>query len=438
MKRPLPASAYIAGIVLAFSLTSFVSAFPQHEREIPPPQDADFGARFFDQLQRIFGRFRDADLKRVFQSARPIRCADLITDKGEWREVAFFNEDRKLGDWYRTSLEEVKNDLAVYIFKGACGGQRSSVQVTTKFPVEESIKAYEDGRIPFKNIGVNVNAAVTANFDSQSQAYTFDLPYLFRRSDNNGHSVYSLFPNRATDSYATDVTNRWRCKAVAAEDVTYQFLICQADLVPRGPSAGVRNESDSFGSAAYSILSDGKEASASVKLSFGDSAESKDQPVKSERVERPPEQPPAPGRTWRQAASSAKLSDLGQGEFRLRFNAAVWKGKIGQSQWIADGMVASPAGPSPRNKDYCAWSPRSAGEAARLLDGSKEDSSIYSIGFRKEVQSTSAAVEIQAESGAAVGVLQCFFAKSQSPSDITVSMWLSVVGQTVEFEVPAQ
>ena len=118
-------------------LTGFVvlatNAYAQRERQIPPPdstpQDSDYSAKFFDQLRRIFGRFRDAELKRVFDSARPIQCSELVTDKGEWREVAFFNEDRKLGDWYRERLEEVKGDLAVYIFKGACGGPRAALQI---------------------------------------------------------------------------------------------------------------------------------------------------------------------------------------------------------------------------------------------------------------------------------------------------------------------
>src|SRR6516165_6725502 len=100
--------------------------YAQVERQIPPPdpigEGDEYGAKFFDQLQRIFGRFRDSELKRVFDSAGPIQCSELATDKGEWREVAFFNENRKLGDWYRERLDEVRGDLAVYIFKGACGG----------------------------------------------------------------------------------------------------------------------------------------------------------------------------------------------------------------------------------------------------------------------------------------------------------------------------
>jgi hypothetical protein len=29
-------------------------------------------------LRTIFGRFRDADLKRAFETARPIQCSDLV------------------------------------------------------------------------------------------------------------------------------------------------------------------------------------------------------------------------------------------------------------------------------------------------------------------------------------------------------------------------
>src|SRR4026209_470684 len=122
-------------LFILFCLTLILSAnaYAQRETELPPAQEAEYGSRFLDQLQKIFGRFRDTDLKRVFQSAQPILCSELVTDKGEWREVAFFNENRKLGDWYRTTLDEIRNDLAVYVFKGACGGRRAAAQLTTKF-----------------------------------------------------------------------------------------------------------------------------------------------------------------------------------------------------------------------------------------------------------------------------------------------------------------
>ena len=137
------------------------SVYAQRERQIPPPdpasQNDDYGGKFFDQLQRIFGRFRDSDLKRVFESARPVQCSELVTDKGEWREVAFFNENRKLGDWYRKRLEEVKGDLAVYIFKGGCSGPRSALQVTTKFPVEASYRrAAEAGSVSTRSTSTSM------------------------------------------------------------------------------------------------------------------------------------------------------------------------------------------------------------------------------------------------------------------------------------------
>src|SRR5215510_11630606 len=135
-----PYARWVKTVLLTFVCLVASGAYAQREREVAPSHE-EYGAKFFDELHSIFGRFRDADLKRVFQSAHAIQCSDLVTDRGEWREVAFFNENRKLGDWYRTTLDEVKSDLAAYVFKGGCGGQHASVQVTTKFPVDESISA---------------------------------------------------------------------------------------------------------------------------------------------------------------------------------------------------------------------------------------------------------------------------------------------------------
>jgi hypothetical protein len=85
----------------------------QSENGSAVPLQPDYGVSFFDQLRLIFGRFQDADLQRAFQAARPIKCSDLISNEGEWRDVAFFNENRKIGDWYRKSIDEVRHDLAV-------------------------------------------------------------------------------------------------------------------------------------------------------------------------------------------------------------------------------------------------------------------------------------------------------------------------------------
>lgn len=415
--------------------------YGQRERELPPVQDTDYGVRFFDQLRTIFGRFRDMDLKRVFQMARPIQCGELVTDKGEWKEVAFFNENRKLGDWYRTSLDEVKSELAAYIFKGACGGQRAAVQVTTKFPVDESLKSFQAGRIPFRNIDINVNSPVTAAYDAQSQIYTFDLPYLFRATNNSGEAIYTLNPPRLSDRYATDVMNRWECKSVNAEDVTYKFLICHTTLVPR--NAG-RDSSSTvpFGASAYSILSDGREAYSSVKLSFGTSADSTAKPPDAPTPDPPtPDQSPAQVRAWRASASQAKLVEIGQSEFRLRFNAETWKGKIGGPQLVANGVL-SDIGTSftpPRGKDYCSWRPRMPAQVNQLLDSSRLDSILQSLEFKKEAQSgISAIFEMQNDAGMALGALQCVFLSTQTPTELTAGKFLSIVGSSIELQAPGQ
>ena len=154
-----------------------------------------------------------------------------MNEKGEWRTVAFFNEKRELGDWYRASFEEVKSDLTVFGFKGVCRGERGPVQLTTKFPVVESIDAFNHGTIGLEEIEVNVNAPVSASFDSQSQAYAWDLPYLFLISEQGNERIYSLAPPRLLnrDRYATDVVDHWGCKSVAAEAVkrsSHTFFEC--------------------------------------------------------------------------------------------------------------------------------------------------------------------------------------------------------------------
>src|SRR5262245_30910808 len=133
------------------SLTT--SLYGQRERQIAPAaEDAQYGRKFFVQLRAVFGRFRDADLQRVFDGAQPIDCSELVNGDGEWRTVAFFNEKRELGDWYRANFEEVKSDLSVFLFKGVCRGEHGPVQLTTKFPVSESVEAFNRSQVGFDQI----------------------------------------------------------------------------------------------------------------------------------------------------------------------------------------------------------------------------------------------------------------------------------------------
>src|SRR5947208_4082001 len=179
--------------VLFLILTLFVTVgFPQTEK---------YDRKFFVQLRGVFGRFRASDLQRVFDTAHPIQCSELASGDGEWRTVAFFNEKRELGDWYHSSFDEVKNDLAMFIFKGICRGEHGPVQLTTKFPVTETIDAYNQRRIGLDEIAVNDNVPVRAVFNSQTRAYSFDLPYLFLVSQHDNESIYSLNPPTLSERY---------------------------------------------------------------------------------------------------------------------------------------------------------------------------------------------------------------------------------------------
>ncbi len=275
----------IAAVFLASNLPA------QQEQQEPTGEESTYGSRFFDQLRNIFGRFRDADLQRVFQDAQPIQCSELVGRKGEWRPVAFFNEDRRLGDWCRESLEEVKADLAVYTFKGVCSGDQGTVQVGSEFPTAESIEAYNHQRIDLNQVDITVNDPVSAVLNPRTMAYTFDLPYLYLTERRGSTNVYSLVaPNRNSTS-ATEVTNRWECKEVASKDVTYRFLICRTSTVPRGPAGRNRRWEPSFGASAFFILSDGTEAQTSVNMTFGPGTHPTEKPADAAPA---PNSPPRP------------------------------------------------------------------------------------------------------------------------------------------------
>ncbi len=254
-------------------------------------KEGAYGSRFFDQLRAIFGRFRDADLQRVFQEAQPIQCSELVGRKGEWRTVAFFNENRELGDWCRESLEEVKADLAVYSFKGVCSGDQGPVQVSTEFPTKASIDAYNRREIDLNHIDVTVNDPVNAVLNPRTMAYTFELPYLFLTGRQNLTNVYSLVAPDRDSAYAREVTSRWECKSVSSKDVTYRFLVCRVATVPSGHAPRGQRWEPAFGASAFFILSDGMEAQTSVNLSFGAGTDPSEKPADAAPASTPPSRP---------------------------------------------------------------------------------------------------------------------------------------------------
>jgi hypothetical protein len=226
--------------------------------EVPPTQADAYDAKFLDELQRLFGRFSNADLHHVFQTTRPVKCYELVRDKGEWKDVAFFNGSRK---WYSSSLTELKNNPAVYIFQGVCGDERTALKVTTKVPLDENA-GYQERKIDFGDAPVKVNPPVKASFNSDNKSYAFDLPYLFYGRDEDGKSVFTFNPRRLSDKYLTHITSHWECKTLTEEYLTYEFLICHTQLFGLEPVDLKRRDKPtySFNASAYIILSNGKES----------------------------------------------------------------------------------------------------------------------------------------------------------------------------------
>jgi hypothetical protein len=423
--------------VFLFSLFLGAVAYggSQREREVPRPDDSQYSRQFFLQLRSVFGRFRDADLQRVFERAQPIQCSELINEKGEWRTVAFFNEKRELGDWYRSSFEEVKRDLSVFIFSGVCRGDHGSVLITTEFPVTESVEAYNQNKIPLEDVEVNVNSPVRASFDSQSQSYTWDLPYLFLVGQQDDQSIYSLAPPRLAerDKYARDVTDHWDCKSVSAENVTYQFLICRTTTMPRlrGERGALRS---AFGASAYFILSDGREASSSVKLSYSDAAD-KEHPLEDTSVAAGGADVNAP-RAWEAPDSEERILNLLRDEFRIRFNPQAWNGKIGSSQVLSGRQLSNLASAKPAaGADFCVWLPAGTSAALPLL--SSDVPVVYSVTARDtDGQSgTSIVFDMKSPSDAHYGSLQCSFPRVSSAGSVAFSRWSSIVGDYLALEV---
>jgi hypothetical protein len=426
----------IAGLFAAAG----VSAQLGHDGQAP--ERPRYDRRFFVQLRGVFGRFRDTDLQRAFDRAQPIQCSELINDEGEWRTVAFFNEKRELGDWYRSSLDEVKSDLAVFTFKGVCRGEHGPVQLTTKFPVTESIEAYNQKRIGLDEVDVNVNAPVRAAYDSQTQAYSFDLPYLFLVRQQDNESIYSLDPPRLAERYryATDVIDHWDCKSVIADNVTYQFLICRTTTLPRDP-AGRSQSRVAFGSSAYFILSDGKEASSSVKLTFNDAGEAK-HTVEDASVPNPPDGSSAldahESEAWEAPDSDEKILDVLRNEFRIRFAPQTWTGRIGAAEVLSGKKLSSLASATPASgADYCVWLPGALSSVNNLLANHPDEPITYGVTAHDQdgQSSTSIVFDMRTPAGIHLGTLQCVFPRASSAASIAFSRWASIAGDHLTLEM---
>jgi hypothetical protein len=449
-------------LVWAFALLFAVSSEGQVHRQTPGADDqrGDFGSKFFADLRSLFGELRESELARAYQRATAIRCSDLASGKGEWKEVAFLNDDRDLGDWHFDTIEQVKGDLASLVFSGSCFDDMSSVKVASSYPVQETVDRFHEGKLPFGQIVISDNDAVSVTFNRSENAYTFQLPYLYREprhgASEGSNELYTLYPPLNTSQPDRTVAEEFRCKALSSAELTYRFLLCRTHVVNR--DAQLERQAagkQPLGNAAYFILSDGKEATSSVKLTFDPSvdtaAPSATPPAPAPAGTRPPPdtpdtrpstdaRTPPPDSGWKPAASTARLVEVGQDQFRLRFNPRAWNGRINKPQLLSAQTISdfAPAAAPDRTKQYCTWRPDSALQAARLLE-KIDDSVLYTVTFKKELQSVSSAVfEVDAYPGIHLGTLQCFFPQNDTPATITVDRFVSVAGDNIAIEVHLQ
>jgi hypothetical protein len=131
-----------------------------------------------------------------------------------------------------------------------------------------------------------------------------------------------------------------------------------------------------------------------------------------------------------------KLFDVGNDEFRLRFDPATWTARIGKPQVIAGRIISDLAVGSapPRTQDSCVWQPVSATLSDRLVANAPGFETLYTLGFQKPA-ATGINVSFEIESsGTRVGSLQCYFRQSQTPADVTVGLWNSIVGPNIVIE----
>jgi len=399
-------------------------------------QEPDFGAKFLNDLKTLFGHLETSELDKAFQRAKAIRCSDLVGRSGEWRDVGFLNDNRNIAAWHYEDIDSVKTDPVRYVFSGTCTSEQAPLKLATRYPIQESFDQLRKGKIPMSRIDVRDNPPVSVIFDRPTNSYTFQLPFLYRQG-SGAETTYTLTPPTNASRPEPGVATEFRCKAINDDDLTYRFLLCRTTFVNLNATTSKERISNEPGSWAYYIFSDGREASSTVNLTFEDTP-----PVpKPAAPERTPERAistPAPSinEVWDAVPQQTKLFDVGNDEFRLRFDPATWTGRIGKPQVIAGRIISDLAVGSapPRTQDSCVWQPVSATLTDRLVANAPGFETLYTLGFQKPA-ATGINVSFEIESsGTRVGSLQCYFRQSQTPADVTVGLWNSIVGPNIVIE----
>src|SRR5215813_13650340 len=117
-------------------------------------QNPDFGAKFLDDLKTLFGRLETSELDSAFQRTKAIRCSDLIGKSGEWKDVAFLNDNRNLAAWHYDDIDSVKSDPVRYVFSGMCTTEQAALRLETRYPIKESYNQFRKGMIPISKVAL--------------------------------------------------------------------------------------------------------------------------------------------------------------------------------------------------------------------------------------------------------------------------------------------
>jgi hypothetical protein len=397
-------------------------------------QNADFGAKFLEDLQTLFGRLETSELDNAFQRAKPIRCSDLIGKSGEWKDVGFLNDNRNLAAWHHDNIDSVKNDPVRYVFSGMCTSEQAPLRLATRYPIKESYDQFRKGTIPISKVAVRDNPPVSVFFDRSTNSYTFQLPFLYAEGATRAETTYTLMPPSAGSKPEAGLADEFRCKAISDADLTYRFLLCRTAFVNLNATKSKERIPDSPGSWAYYIFSDGREASSTVNLSFENAPAA---PVTAAPERDLSSQARDADEVWDAVPPQSTLLDIGNREFRLRFDPATWTGRIGKPQLIEGRTVSAlTAGSAPlRTQANCIWRPVSASQADRLLAKAPGVETLYTLGFQKQASSgISVSFDMENSDSGRIGSLQCYFPKTQTPADVTVGQWNSIVGSNIVIE----
>jgi hypothetical protein len=359
-----------------------------------------------------------------------------------WKEVAFLNGDRKLGNWHFESLEEVNRELATFRFSGECRGESDPLSVVASYPVQESVNRFSRGLIPLSQVVMTNNAPTRAAFVSSDEAYVFEIPYVYLDNKPSSTPIYTLAPPLTTSKPVAGLGIEFRCKTASDADPKFLFLLCHTQMVDHNVAAPRPGSKPPLGNAAYYILSDGKEAGSTVKLVFGDAGGNAPEPqpdsvssVKEAPVSRPQ---PVEENVWQQPDSTANLRDTGDLEFRLRFDPQSWKDRIGKPQLLVAGALRDLPDAATRSPESCVWRPIQINPLGAMLER-ETDSIVYTLRFTENRQAPPTAMfAVESDTGQSLASLQCMFPQGKAAMDIQVKDWLSIVGTHIQIHVRRQ